>query len=142
MTNVVPRSWHARCAALLAATLVMAAGCAQSIKSVPVSGRVMLNGQPLAEVAINFSPVTGGDSAYAAYGKTEKDGRYTLRLIENGQAGATADKNRVTLNENTGAAESDGGGPPVVFKLPSKARDGTLTIEVPASGTDSADFAF
>lgn len=127
---------------LLAAVLAMAAGCSRGISSVPVSGRVTLGGQPLADVALNFSPVTGGDNAYAAYGKTDQDGRYTLRLVENGQPGATPGTNRVTLNESTGAAESDGGGPAVVFKLPPKARDGTMTFEVPAQGTDAADFAF
>src|SRR3954470_11563339 len=128
--------------AFLLAAMVVAGGCTPSIKSVPVSGRVTLNGQPLANVALNFSPVTGGDNAYAAYGKTDDDGRYTLRLVENNQPGATAGKNRVTLNESTGAAESDGGGPAVVLKLPAKARDGTMTIEVPSTGTDAADFSF
>jgi len=142
MTSAVLISLRANRAVLLATVLFMAAGCTQTIKSVPVSGRVTLNGQSLADVAINFSPLTGGDNAYAAYGKTDKDGRYTLRLVENGQPGATAGKNRVTLNESTGAAETDGGGPAVQFKLPSKARDGTMTIEIPPAGTDSADFAF
>jgi hypothetical protein len=127
---------------LLAAAAIVAAGCTPSIKSVPVSGRVTLSGQPLADVALNFSPVTGGENAYAAYGKTDKDGRYTLRLVENDRPGATPGQNRVTLNESTGLPESDGGGPAVVFKLPPKARDGTMTIEVPAAGTDTADFAF
>jgi len=122
--------------------LLFSAGCTSKIKSVPVSGRVTLSGQPLADVALNFSPVTGGDNAYAAYGKTDKDGRYSLRLVENNQPGATAGKNRVTLNESTGTAESDGGGPAVKLKLPAKARDGTMTIEVPSAGTDAADFAF
>jgi hypothetical protein len=138
MTNL----FHPRFLAFLAAALLLTAGCTPSIKSVPVSGRVTLKGQPLADVALNFSPVTGGDNAFAAYGKTDQDGRYTLRLVENNQPGATAGKNRVTLNESTGAPESDGGGPAVILKLPPKARDGTITFEVPAAGTTSADFSF
>jgi hypothetical protein len=129
-------------AAVIAGVTIVVAGCGPSIKAVPVSGRVTLKGQPLADVAINFSPMTGGDNAYAAYGKTDKDGRYKLKLVENGQAGATAGPNRVMLNESTGLAESDGGGPAVVLKLPPKARDGTMTIDVPATGTDTADFSF
>lgn len=131
-----------RRAAYLAVALLLTAGCTPSIKSVPVSGRVTLNGQPLADVALNFSPVTGNDNAFAAYGKTDKDGRYTLRLVENNPPGATAGKNRVTLNESTGAPESDGGGPAITFKLPPTARDGTMSFEVPATGTESADFTF
>jgi hypothetical protein len=142
MSGLVASSAPLPLAAWPALALAMLAGCAERIPSVPVSGRVTLKGQPLADVAINFSPVTGGDKAYAGYGKTDKDGRYTLRLVENGQPGATAGKNRVMLNESTGAAESDGGGPAVVLKLPPQARDGTISFEVPASGTSAADFAF
>jgi hypothetical protein len=129
-------------AASLAASLLFTAGCGQKIQTVPVSGRVTLRGQPLADVALNFSPVTGGDQAYAAYGKTDGDGRYTLRLVENQQAGAMPGKNRVTLNESTGAPESDGGGPMIKLKLPPTARDGTMSFEVPPGGTNTADFAF
>lgn len=142
MSSVFSSSLLARRVILLMASLVLAAGCSRTIKSVPVSGRVTLKGQPLADVAINFSPVTGGENAYAAYGKTDKAGRFTLRLVENDQPGATAGNNRVTLNENAGAAESDGGGPAVLFKLPPVARDGTTAFNVPATGTDAADFAF
>jgi hypothetical protein len=135
-------SWRPTIAAFAAALLMACAGCGQKVKSVPVSGRVTLRGQPLADVALNFSPLTGNEQAYAAYGKTDSDGRYTLRLVDNDQPGATAGQNRVTLNESTGAPENDGGGPAVTFKLPFKARDGTMTFEVPAEGTDKADFAF
>jgi hypothetical protein len=135
-------SWRPTIAAFAAALLMACAGCGQKVKSVPVSGRVTLRGQPLADVALNFSPLTGNEQAYAAYGKTDSDGRYTLRLVDNDQPGATAGQNRVTLNESTGVPENDGGGPAVTFKLPFKARDGTMTFDVPAEGTDKADFAF
>ena len=141
MNRMFSNSSVSLCAGLLAA-VVLCAGCSQAVKSVPVSGRVTLGGQPLAGVAVNFSPLTGGENAYAAYGKTDQDGRYELRLVENDQQGANPGSNRVTLNESTGLAESDGGGPTVVFKLPAKARDGTITFEVPATGTDTANFEF
>ena len=60
----------------------------------------------------------------------------------NGQWVITGKKNRVTLNESSGAAESDGAAVRVQFKLPPTARDGTLQFEVPASGTDAANFEF
>ena len=68
-----------------------------------------MDGQPLANVAVNFGPLTGGmDGAYAAYGKTDAEGRYTLKLVDNGQPGATIGKNRVTLNESSDGPVSDG----------------------------------
>ena len=109
----------------------------------PVSGRVTLNGDPLANVAVNFGPLTGGlDGAYAAYGKTDAQGRYSLKLIDDGQRGASIGKNRVTLNESGAGAESDGAAARMQFKLPPSARDGTLQFEVPSGGTDAANFEF
>jgi hypothetical protein len=129
----------------LVATLVAvtAHGCGTRIRAVPVSGRVTIAGKPLADVAVNFSPMTGGEAnAFAAYGKTDQEGRFTLKLAENDQAGATAGMNRVTFNESSGAAESDGAVPMMSLKLPPKARDGTMTYEVPAAGTTEANFDF
>jgi hypothetical protein len=132
------------CVALIGVMIgLVATGCGARIKSVPVSGRVTLEDQPLANVAVNFSPLTGGQQdAFATYGKTDQEGRFTLRLADNDQPGATAGKNRVTFHESTGAAESDGAAPMTPLKLPPKARDGTMTYEVPAEGTANADFAF
>ena len=118
-------------------------GCGRKSNVVPVSGRVTLDGQPLANVAINFGPLTGGlDGAYASYGKTDADGRYWLKLVDDGRPGATIGKNRVTLNESTPGAETDGAATRIQFKLPPTARDGTLQFEVPTTGTDAANFEF
>jgi len=127
--------------AFLAASIL--AGCGKQVRVVPVSGRVTKGGQPLEGVAVNFSPSTGNmDASYAAYGKTDKDGKYTLRLVDNDQAGALPGVNQVMLHESSGAKETDGSAPVVALKLPPKARDGTLTFEVPAGGTDAANFEF
>lgn len=129
--------------ALSVATSIATCGCGKGISSVPVSGRVTLVGKPLSDVAVNFSPVTGGESnAFASFGKTDSDGRFKLRLAENNQPGATAGQNRVTLHESSGAPESDGAAPMTPLKLPPKARDGTITFEVPPAGTDAANFEF
>jgi hypothetical protein len=120
-----------------------APGCGRKSNIVPVSGRVTLDGQPLANVALNFAPLTGElDGAYASYGKTDQDGRFTLKLVDDNQSGASAGKNRVTLNESAPGGESDGAAPRVQFKLPPRARDGTMTFEVPPEGTDAANFEF
>lgn len=118
-------------------------GCGRKANIVPVSGRVTLDGQPLADVAINFGPLTGGlDGAYASYGKTDADGRYALKLVDGGRRGASVGKNRVTLNESGLGGESDGAAARIQFKLPPKARDGTMQFDVPSGGTDAANFEF
>jgi hypothetical protein len=118
-------------------------GCGRKGNIVPVSGRVVVDGQPLANVAVNFGPLTGGlDGAYAAYGKTDREGRFTLKLVDDGRKGANVGKNRVTLNEGGGGSESDGAAARIQFKLPPTARDGTLHFDVPPGGTDAANFEF
>jgi len=118
-------------------------GCGGKSNVVPVSGRVTVDGRPLANVAVNFGPLTGGlDGAYAAYGKTDQEGRYTLKLVDDDQRGGMVGKNRITLNESSPGGESDGAAPRTQFKLPPTARDGTLQFEVPAGGTDAANFEF
>jgi hypothetical protein len=118
-------------------------GCGRKSNVVPVSGRVTFDGQPLANVAINFGPQTGGlDGAYAAYGKTDANGHYTLKLVDGGQPGAMIGKNRVTLNEAGLGGESDGAASRIPFKLPPTARDGTIHFDVPPGGTAAANFEF
>src|SRR5262245_11809556 len=132
-------------ALLLIAVIVptAATSCGRVSNVVPVSGKVTLDGQPLPNIAINFGPLTGGmDGAYASYGKTDHAGRYTQKLLDNGQPGATSGKNRVTLNEYSDGPVSDGAAVRVQFKLPSTARDGTMQFDVPKGGTDTANFEF
>jgi hypothetical protein len=125
------------------ALLVSWLGCQRKSNIVPVAGQVKLDGQPMADVAINFAPLTGGlDGAYASYGKTDADGRYTLKLVEGGQRGAMVGNSRVTLNESGSGGESDGAAPRMQFRLPPTARDGTMRFEVPTGGTESANFEF
>lgn len=135
--------WRRACALLACIFAASLTGCGTSVNVVPVSGRVMVDGQPLPNVAVNFAPLTGGlDGAMASYGKTDAEGRYTLKLVDNGRRGAMVGNSRVTLNESSQGGESDGAAPRVNFRLPPTARDGTLRFEIPEGGTDAADFEF
>jgi hypothetical protein len=57
--------------------LLLAAGCSKGPGLVPVSGRVTLDGKPVKEVIVNFTPIgdTKGTGSLAA---TDPDGRFTL----------------------------------------------------------------
>lgn len=69
-----------------------------------VEGRVTLNGQPLAKAEVRFHPaIDYVDGAYIAVGETDENGRFKLTC--NGQAGACACENLVTVGE---AALPDG----------------------------------
>src|SRR5262245_55552391 len=120
-------------------------GCAdQGPKIANVSGRVTLDGQPLANAAVMFSPVApkgsitpGPDSG----AKTDASGRYTLELTGKGKKGAVVGKHTVRLSLIPDEDPTDD--TPKKFKvLPPKytGKTSKLEYELPAGGTDTADF--
>ena len=138
--------------------LFMSMGCgggARGPKAVPVSGQVYLDGKLLDGAEIRFI-----SEKFTGFGKTKSDGRYTLAQ------GALPGLNKVYITKKTGDQEINGdpnsgrdkgqseaesaavvGTPaeaktpkdliPAEFSDPAKSK---LTFEVPAAGTNAADF--
>ena len=127
---------------LLPAACWLLAGCGSS-KTAPVSGRITLNGKPLAKASVTFAPVGGKDNQEpgpSSAAITDDDGRYTLRLIGQDGRGATVGKHkvRIALQEETDAGDD---GPVKLKQLPLKYNgQTTLEFDVPPKGTDAADF--
>jgi hypothetical protein len=146
------RSW----CVLLTVISLAAAGCGgpSGPKTVPVSGTVYLDDQPVVGVAVNFI-----SAKHAGFGKTDSQGRYEL------VQGAVPGENKVTFSKMEGgkialdpeagvdegqleamaAAEGgSGAGPnaprqliPPDYTDPAKT---PVTFTVPEGGTTSADF--
>jgi hypothetical protein len=130
---------------LFAFLLVPVVGCGGQ-KVAPVSGKVTMNGQPLAGAIISFQPdLESYEDAPGSTGKTNDKGEYTLKLLT-GENGARVCKHKVRINQwatKPGAkdAPSERGGPPLEDKVPARYNDATeLTFTVPSSGTSKADF--
>lgn len=128
-----------RCLLLLAWPLL---GCApQPAGIVAVSGRVTLHGQPLAGAVVTFQPVHAGDSSPrhgGSVGRTDRDGRFVLRLIEPDVEGAAIGTHVVTISTaQIGAGDA---ARPVGERVPKAWLDGSQTFEVSAEGTSSASF--
>jgi len=129
---------------LLPLALVLIGCVDQGPKIAHVSGRVTLDGQPLANAAVMFSPVApkgtiapGPDSG----AKTDASGRYTLELTGKGKQGAVVGKHTVRISLI--AVEDPTDDTPKKFKmLPPRytGKTSKLECEVPAAGTDTADF--
>jgi hypothetical protein len=67
---------------------------------VPVSGTVQLDGQPLADAKLIFEPIgdsAGNTAGSPSYGRTDADGRYTLRSPVADKNGAAIGKHRVRI---------------------------------------------
>jgi len=120
------------------------AGCSSIPPDVvPVGGRVTQGGKPLAGATVTFQPVrTGSEDAVGvsgSAGRTDVEGRFSLRLIEPDVPGATIGRHVVTITSAT-VVERDDAARPTGERVPARWRDGSQTFEVPAGGTDQANF--
>ncbi len=131
------------CLSALAGTF---AGCGKSaFPTAPVSGRLTLNGKPVAGVHVSFQPVAASPSAARAgegsVGVTDEEGRYELRLIDSDRPGAVVARHVVRLVAKELRENSAGdAGSPAANPLPPSSLDGSLSFEVPPGGTDQANF--
>src|SRR5437763_662474 len=103
----------------LAAALTLAAGCGGQ-KFAPVSGRVTLNGKPLANAQVAFNPIppTGSiESGPSAVGTTNQNGEFTLRVSLK-QRGAVIGKHRVAISTMSSQVAGDSDAPVALNSAP------------------------
>ena len=62
--------------ACLSMIAVLAVGCGQSIRTVPVEGMVVVDGDPVPGLTVQFAPASG---ERPSTGFTDQDGRFKLR---------------------------------------------------------------
>lgn len=141
-------------ASLLGVALAVVAGCGES-RYVPVSGVVKLNGEPYPNAVVFFQPVGGKDNpnpGRGSSGVTDEKGRFSLKTPE-GVNGAVVGEHQVKIltNEEQQPAPFDPNvGSPDNVPAPAKGKVdpipldwrtmGNHTFQVPAGGTDQANF--
>jgi hypothetical protein len=87
---------------IFVALLAAAVGCGDGIEMKPValaSGKVLCQGQPVANASVLFNPVSQGKSALAgrqAYANTDANGEFVLSTYGNGD-GAVVGKHKVIV---------------------------------------------
>lgn len=129
---------------LLATGLGLAlTGCSKSPYQVaPVSGKVTLDGQPLANVTVVFQPSgakAGATPGPGSTATTDAQGQYTLKTIgETSQPGAVVGPHVVSiaLAQKPGAGQEAPAANPLASRIPST----LLNFDVPAAGTNQANF--
>lgn len=122
--------------------LVVVTGCGGPDVA-PVSGVVTFEGDPVEGATVTFQPIAQGNelnSGISSYGKTDAQGRYSLKRIDTDATGALVGTHRVSISIAL-QDESDDSGQTMSDKLPPWYNfNSVLTFDVPAGGTDSADF--
>ena len=131
--------------------LCLMAGCGkQAYETVPVSGRVTLDGKPLANVGITFVPLAVDKEkpnvGPGSLGKTDAEGNFRLHTTA-GDDGAVPTEHIVRMSlaepKSKGGSQDELAAPArkaTRSTLPRKAEDGTLRCKVPPEGTDQANF--
>ena len=121
--------------------LIVLAGCSADNPSlVPVNGIVTMDGQPVAEIIVTFTP-TGETLGNGAIGGTDTTGRFTLSDVR-GDQGAHVGEYKVSLYPTptsdkaglpTDVVSSGAAGIPDIFMDPNHS---PLRANVPASGAE------
>ncbi|GIW78464.1 MAG: hypothetical protein KatS3mg105_0271 [Gemmatales bacterium] len=128
----------------IALLFVVAIGCGDGRKYVPVSGTVTYKGKPLANASVIFQPIAEDNEnpGSGSFGRTDEEGRFTLKRIDGQGEGALAGKHRVSISIITGEdpTRSDAGETLPVNQLPPEAA--SQVFQVPETGTDQANFDF
>jgi len=122
-------------------------GCERGYKLAPVSGRVLIDKRPVANVEVTFYPTNGKDLPYSS-GVTDAEGNYTLRaFVGNGTAdGAVVGESRVSFSMSRATTSKKTistdrrGGKKDESVIPAKYRDSQLTFTVSPDGTKEANF--
>jgi hypothetical protein len=80
---------------LLVGVSVLVAGCGKGSGVVPVSGRVTLEGEPVKNMMVNFTPA-GETEGHGAIAVTDADGRFTLQGVR-GESGVRVGEYKVSF---------------------------------------------
>jgi hypothetical protein len=101
-----------RCCTVLLGILVLAslAGCGQRGPAVEfVEGRITLDGEPLSDASVGFSPAVAG--GLAAYGRTDTTGTYRLTTSQGGAKHGGAPVGNYVVTVRKYKSRTDGLGP-------------------------------
>lgn len=121
----------------IAGCLLWAIGCGPRVA--PVSGIVTLDGDPLPGATITFEPLSG-EPGQESTGRTDESGSFALARISNGKPGALVGEHRVHITTISTEEYQDERSRMPKDRVPTHYQDGSLKWEVPANGSETANF--
>ena len=128
---------------ILALPAFLSMGCGNT-QVADVTGRITLDGQPLANAVVVFQPVPTGleiNSEPGSDATTDADGVFHLKVRRTGQDGAVVGQHRVMISAFANMKPEKGGGLERRNVIQSRYNEKTtLIFDVPAGGTQEARF--
>lgn len=129
---------------LFLCSLLFLVGCGPDYKIVPVSGRITLDGKPLANATILTQPIGTKENTTPGPGsisETDDDGNYELEFQHEVRVGAVPGPVRVKIVENAEKkVSSDDTVARVRSKVPLDYQEGKAEHTIPEDGSDQMDF--
>lgn len=131
---------------------LISSGCgSEPYQTAPISGRVTVNGQGYAKIAVMFQPVSAdknNNPGPGSTGITDADGHYTLNLVGKETKGAVVGTHKVWITNFTepddpGADDGPQKRAKPAIEIPGRysyMAPKPLEFVVPAGGSSSADF--
>ncbi len=134
--------------ASVAVVLLALGACGCEPHTVPVSGKIVVDGEPAENIRVVFQSAAGGEQvAPVATGLTDKNGEYFLRLARTNKKGVVPGPYAVFLSwsdpeatDNPIEGETEAAESP--YNLPPRANSGELRFEVGDKGESAANFTF
>jgi hypothetical protein len=140
--------------------MLLCIGCGESLPVAAVSGTVTLGGKPLAGATIWTQPIAvdSRNPGPGSFGHTDAQGHFELELVKPAVKGAIVGEHRVMISPPSdvaarGEPKQSASGETVSWtddpqshravadsKWPARFTDGSLTMQVPPSGTDKLRF--
>jgi hypothetical protein len=122
--------------------LACGGGCAGEASGlVPVEGTVTLDGHPLPSAQVMFDrPELNPNENKPYAGKTDAEGRFSLRSLVDDRAGAPPGHYRVSLSTAIAEPPYREDAPLQPERVPPQHRQGKLEFSVPEAGSKEANF--
>jgi hypothetical protein len=118
---------------------VFITGCNKNDPVIPVSGKVTLQGKPIADCSITFQP-TAKNPIVAASGLTDAEGNFSLETIESPRRkGAAVGEYQVKFFWRDPAFDETNP-KPAPYQIPAKYQQEGITFTVPNGGKTDAVF--
>lgn len=121
---------------LIGSLMLATAGCGSKYNLGQVEGTITLDGKPLSDASVAFTPLNAGVESPGSAGLTDSEGKYQLSLVIEQTPGALVGQHKVVVSKGF-ESSSDVASPAELAKANLPFHDFSFEVK---SGSNTADF--